>query len=237
MTRPRILVVDDEQPIVDVVEYALREDGFDVAAALDGDRGWKAFEGQAFDLVILDLNLPGIPGLELFGKMRALRPATPVIMLTVRADEAARVSGLEIGADDYVTKPFSPRELAARVRAVLRRVRPAPGGGAPPARLRVGPVEMEPESYRVTYHGAPLALSRQEFVLLECLLRHPGRIFSRDALIRAIYDGEAFVTDRSVDAQVKRLRRKFQAVRARVDPVQTVYGLGYKLNQELETRP
>ena len=227
-----ILVVDDEQHIVEVVEYKLREEGFTVVSALSGDQGWRAFRTRKPDLVILDLGLPGISGKDLFKQMREQTPGVPVIMLTARHDEIDRVTGLELGADDYVTKPFSPPELAARVRAVLRRCSPDAAGSG--HTLTVGPIEMETEAFRVTYHGTPMILSRQEFAFLECLLRHPGRIYSREALMDAMYDGETFVDDRSIDAHVKRLRKKLLGIRPRPDPVQTVYGLGYKLNQELE---
>jgi DNA-binding response OmpR family regulator len=145
-----------------------------------------------------------------------------------------RVVGLEIGADDYVTKPFSPRELAARVRAVLRRSDWS-ATDPPPGVLRYGPVEFDSRSFCLTYFGTRLHLTRPEFRLIESLLRYPARVFTRDMLISIIYDGHNIVTDRSVDAYVKRIRKKFTDVRSELDPIQTVYGLGYKLNQDIES--
>jgi len=231
MGRENILLVEDERHIADVVEYILNEHGLAVRTAADGEEGLACFRRHRPDLVILDLKLPGIEGLDLFREMRRIAPRIPVIMLTSRTDEADRITGLELGADDYVTKPFSARELAARVRAVLRRAsRPAED---PLRALRAGPVTLDAQALCVTCDGTRVGLSHQEFRLLECLLRHPARIFPRDALIDAVYDGEAVVTDRTVDAQVKRIRRKFAAIRPDVNPIQTVYGMGYKLNQDL----
>jgi len=233
MRGKRILLVDDEQHIVDVVVYILEENGFEVVAALDGDSGLRLFAEEEPDLVILDLALPGIPGLELFREMRKVRPGVPVIMLTSRSDEIDRVLGLELGADDYVTKPFSTRELAARVKAVLRRSEhDAPE--RPGAVLTHGPVEVDPESFAVRYFGQPVQLTRAEFKLVESLVRYPARVFTRDTLIDRIYDGEHVVTDRSIDAYIKRLRKKFADIRADIDPFETVHGLGYKLNQKVE---
>jgi len=229
----RILVVDDEQHIVDVVVYILEENSFDVITASDGDKGLRLFQDAKPDLVVLDLTLPGISGLDLFRKMRELRPGVPVIMLTSRSEEIDRVLGLELGADDYVTKPFSTRELAARVKAVLRRS----AGAAPQSAQDVlvhGPIEVDGSSLSVKYFGQQLKLTRSEYKLTECLVRYPARVFTRDALIDHIYDSEHIVTDRSIDACVKRLRKKFADTRAGLDPIETVHGLGYKLSQEME---
>jgi len=233
--RRRVLLIDDEQHIVDVVEYVLKEHGFDVTVALDGDAGLRLFKKAEPDLVVLDLNLPGIAGFDLFGEIRALRADVPVIMLTSRGEEIDRVAGLEMGADDYVTKPFSPRELAARVRAVLRRAehRTMPDRSA--SKLTHGPIEIDAEALSLLYFGKRLQLTRAEFTLIERLVRYPARVFTREKLIDVLYDGEHVVTDRSIDAHVKRIRRKFAEVRADLDPIETVHGLGYKLRQELET--
>ena len=233
MTPKRILLVDDERHIADVVEYILKEHSFEVVIAADGDAGLRRFTDAAPDLVLLDLNLPGMSGLDLFREMRRLRPSVPVVMLTSRAEEIDRVLGLELGADDYVTKPFSPRELAARVRAVLRRTeRPAEEKAS--ARFAHGPLVLDGEALTLTYFGIDLSLTRAEFKFMECLVRFPARVFTREMLIDRIYDGEHVVTDRSIDAYVKRLRHKFAEVRSRVDPITTVHGLGYKLNHALE---
>ncbi len=230
-----ILLIDDEQHIADVVVYMLEEHGFRVRTALRGDDGLRAFEADPPDLVLLDLNLPGLPGLDLFREIRRRAPRVPVIILTCRADEADRVLGLELGADDYVTKPFSVRELAARVKAVLRRGRPA--GGAAEGLVRFGPLTLDPAAWSARYAGRDVALTRGEFELLRALAGQPARVFSRDALIRRIYDDGHPVTDRTIDACVKRVRRKLARVRAAPDPIQTVYGVGYKMNPALESGP
>jgi two-component system OmpR family response regulator len=232
----RILLIDDEKHIVDVVVYALEESGFAVLTAMDGDRGLQRFREEAPDLVILDLMLPGMSGLDLFREMRIRRRDVPVIMLSSRSEEIDRVLGLEMGADDYVTKPFSPRELVARVKCVLRR---AGGGNAPtPDRtLTCGPLVVDPGASTLHFFGRRLALTRGEFRLMEGLARYPARVFTRDDLVGRIYEGEHPVTDRSIDAYVKRVRRKFAEIAADMDPIETVHGFGYKLNQRLEDVP
>ena len=233
MPAKRILLVDDEQHIADVVEYILRENAFDVIVAADGDAGLRKFTENNPDLVLLDLNLPGMSGLDLFREMRRLQPAVPVVMLTSRAEEIDRVVGLELGADDYVTKPFSPRELAARVRAVLRRT-DRPAAGPSDSRVVYGPLVLDNEAATLSYFGVEISLTRAESKFMECLVRFPARVFTREMLIDRLYDGEHVVTDRSIDAYVKRLRRKFAEVRPQIDPLTTVHGLGYKLNHNLE---
>jgi DNA-binding response OmpR family regulator len=228
-----ILLVDDEPRVAATLVYTVEAAGFKVVTALDGDAGLRLFTQHSPDLVLLDLNLPGISGLDLLREMRRRRPQVPIIMLTARAEEMDRVVGLEVGADDYVTKPFSPREVAARVRAVLRRTE-KPAETTPATALRYGPLRLDAEAFHLTCSGQPVVLTRQEFRLLEALVRHPARVFTRDTLMDLIYDGENVVSDRSIDAYVKRLRKKFTDLRSSVDPIQTVYGVGYKLNQDLE---
>ncbi len=234
MAGETILVVDDEVKITDVVEYALRADGYAVVTAADGHAAWDRFQRHTPALVILDLKLPGLSGYDLLERMRAARPSVPVIMLTSRDAEADRVRGLSAGADDYVTKPFSPAELTARVRAVLRRCR-AEGDGRRGDLLRVGPLVVDSEALSVTYFGQLLRLTHHEWVVLERLARRPHQVFTREGLIEAIYQGQGAVADRSVDALIKRLRAKLRAVRRKPDPIEAVYGLGYRLNPELST--
>jgi DNA-binding response OmpR family regulator len=225
--RPLVLAIDDEAAILDVVEYALHEHGFEVARAEDGPTGWRLFETRRPALVLLDLNLPGRDGLSLFRAMRAARPDAPVIMATSRTADVDRILGLELGADDYVTKPFHPRELVARVKAVLRRAeRPEPG-----RRHTHGPFQIDADAWSLTYYGQALALTRGEFLLLAALIRHPARTFDRESLLRVMHEVDPAGSDRSVDAAVKRLRRKLQAVRPDEDPIETLYGLGYKLRR------
>jgi DNA-binding response OmpR family regulator len=232
MNPARLLLVDDERHIVDVVEHVLKEQGFEVTVAMDGDAGLKAFEQSRPDLVLLDLTLPGIPGLELFKEIRGLCPATPVIMLTSRAEEIDRILGLELGADDYVTKPFSNRELVARVKALLRRTQPGNERSEGQVLVR-GPLSIDREAYTVSLSGERIDLTRAEFRLIECLARYPARVFTRDVLIDQIYDGEHVVTERSVDTYVKRLRQKVSEMKPELNPIETVHGFGYKFNQEL----
>lgn len=230
----RVLVVDDEQHIADVVEYSLKENGLDVALAADGNAALAAFEKIRPDLVVLDLNLPGISGLDLFREFRRQRPDIAVIMLTTRSDEIDRVVGLELGADDYVTKPFSPRELVARVKTILRRAARTPATPVAESTLIFGPLILDCEAFSLTYFGAPLTLTRAEFKLMECLAKHPSHVYTRDLLMDRIYDDGHAVADRSIDAYIKRLRKKFAEVRPGADPIETVHGLGYKLNHALQ---
>lgn len=225
--RMRILIVEDDGGIAEVVTFVLQQDGYETQTASDGEDAIKRFDAFHPDLVLLDLGLPGISGLDLFHRFRRIAPQVPVIIATSRNEETDRIAGLEMGADDYVTKPFSPRELAARVRAVLRRVhRP---DETPLGVLRAGGLVVRMDELRAELNGHPLHLSHQELSLLACLMRHPARIYTRDVLINAIYDGQTAVSDRTIDAQVKRLRQKISAVDPTVDPIQTLYGMGYKL--------
>ncbi len=251
-----ILVVEDEQHIVDVIDYMLTEAGFTVAAMMDGDAALAHVKACTVDLILLDLGLPGLSGWDLFRAIRAIRPTLPVIMLTSRAEEIDRVVGLELGADDYVTKPFSTRELLARVRAVLRRSVPtAAGGGTPRVPCEASPGEvtgrasdaashdasdggtglaLDGDAFCATLAGRRLQLTRGEFRILEALVQHPARVYTRDHLVARLYDGEHPVGDRSIDAYIKRLRQKFTALAPGRDPIKTVHGIGYKLNAEPE---
>ncbi len=219
-----ILVVDDEPQIARLAQDYLVRDGFRVVVAGDGATALAQARHDPPDLVVLDLNLPGMDGLEV---CRALRRTSdvPVIMLTARAEEADRLIGLELGADDYIVKPFSPRELVARVRAVLRRAR---GAVREPAVIRAGALEIDIESHAVRRGGADLALTRSEFNLLAILAQNPGQVFTREQLIERIhgvaYDG----VDRSVDSHIKNLRRKIEVDPLAPQYVLTVYGVGYR---------
>lgn len=189
----------------------------------------KTFRQSQPNLVLLDLNLPDKSGLEVFRELKRIEPKLPIIMLTARVEEADRVLGLELGADDYITKPFSVRELAARVKVVLRRAEEPFLSKT----IEHGPLRMLPENYTLSFHGETVKATRTEFDLLKTLAAYPARVFSRDALIRAIYQDEHPVTDRTIDACVKRIRKKLLAVDPALDPIETIYGVGYKLNQEL----
>jgi phosphate regulon transcriptional regulator PhoB len=222
----RILIIEDDKDIVELVRYNLEQEDFRVLSASDGLGGLAQVKKAPPDLVILDLMLPGLPGLELCKEIRrdSKMARLPILMLTARGEEADRVVGLELGADDYVTKPFSPRELVARVKALLRRVEPPPQGEA---LLEVGALVIDPASFRVTRAGKPLPLSTLEFRLLYFLASRPNRVFSRDQLLDAVWGTERFVTPRSVDVYMRRLREKIEADPDHPDYLKTVRGAGY----------
>jgi DNA-binding response OmpR family regulator len=219
-----ILVVDDEARIVKLVRDYLERAGFAVLSACDGETALQLARRERPDLIVLDLMLPGIDGLDVCRRLRQ-ESAVPIIMLTARVEEADRVVGLELGADDYVVKPFSPRELVARVRASLRR---AGGQIGPASVIRTGDVELDTNTLMATVGGQPVDLTSSEFQLLATLARQPGRIFSREQLLEAIH-GVAFDGyDRSVDSHIKNLRRKIEPDPRRPSYIETVYGMGYR---------
>ncbi len=222
-----ILVVDDEARIVKLVRDYLERAGFDVLAARDGETALTLARLERPDLVILDLMLPGVDGLDVCRRLRQ-ESGVPIIMLTARVEEADRVVGLELGADDYVTKPFSPRELVARVRATLRR---AKGEVGPATVVRAGDVELDTAALEVTVAGKPVDLTPTEFHLLVTLVRQPGRIFSREQLLEAVH-GVAFGGyDRSIDSHIKNIRRKIEPDPRQPRYIQTVYGVGYRFDE------
>jgi len=234
MSGETILVVDDEPTIVEVVELYLRREGFAVVTAADGNAALAAVERQRPDLIILDLMLPGIGGLELTGRLRDAG-GPPIIMLTARGDETDRVVGLELGADDYVTKPFSPRELVARVRAVLRRSAQAaaPAAAAAPSHIvALGGLRLDTAARSVALDGRPISLTAREFDLLAFLMQNPGQVFTREQLLDNVW-GYTFASDLStVTVHVRRLREKIEQNPASPTYLQTVWGVGYKLNAE-----
>jgi DNA-binding response OmpR family regulator len=219
-----VLVVDDEPIVREVVVRYLERDGYRTLEAADGHRARELVEREAPHLVVLDLMLPGTDGLALCRWIRS-RSEVPVIMLTARGEESDRIVGLELGADDYVTKPFSPRELAARVRTVLRRSEPA----APrDERLAFGPLEIDGASREVRKEGKALRLTAREFDLLWFLARHPRRVFSRDQLMDRVWGYEAALDTGTVTVHVRRLREKIEEDPSRPRHLQTVWGAGYR---------
>jgi len=222
----RILIVEDDRDIVELVRYNLEKDDFQVQAVGDGVSALAQVKKSPPDLVILDLMLPKLSGLEICKEIRrdASLNRLPILMLTARGDEADRVVGLEIGADDYVTKPFSPRELVARVKALLRRAEP-PGEAV--KAIEVGRLHIDPSNYRVTRAGKPVPLSTLEFRLLYFLASRPDKVFSRDQLLDAVWGNERFVTPRSVDVYIRRLREKIEADPENPAHLKTVRGAGY----------
>ena len=224
----RVLVVEDEDSISEPLAYMLRKEGYDVAVATSGPEGLIVFDRDGADLVLLDLMLPGLPGTEVCRQLRT-RSAVPVIMLTARDGEVDKVVGLELGADDYVTKPFSHRELVARIRAVLRRQ----GAGEVDEEgvLEAGPVRMDVERHIVTVAGEPAALPLKEFELLELLLRNVGRVLTRGQLIDRVWGSDYVGDTKTLDVHVKRLRAKIEPDPAAPQHLLTVRGLGYKLER------
>ena len=222
----RILVVEDEESFSDPLSYLLRREGYDVAVADDGTSALDEFDRNGADLVLLDLMLPGLPGTEVCRQLRA-RGNVPVIMLTAKDSEIDKVVGLELGADDYVTKPYSSRELVARVRAVLRR------GAEPealvPSTVEAGPVRMDVERHVVTVNNQTVAMPLKEFELLEILLRNAGRVLTRMQLIDRVWGSDYVGDTKTLDVHVKRLRAKIEPDPANPQYLLTVRGLGYKL--------
>jgi len=223
-TRPRVLVVDDDPTVAEVVAGYLDRAGYLVDQAADGPDALARAAANRPDLVVLDLMLPGMDGLEVCRRMRGRGPV-PVIMLTARGDEDDRILGLEVGADDYVTKPFSPRELVLRVESVLRRSRPS----QPSGHLGAAGLSMDPAARRALKGGTELALTIREFDLLAFFLRHPGRVFSREDLMREVW-GWDFGDLSTVTVHVRRLRGKVEDDPARPRLIQTVWGVGYRFD-------
>ena len=232
MEAKKILVVDDEPDIVELLSYNLKKEGFDVSSALDGNTALDLIKKADFDFLILDLMLPGVQGMELCRVLRN-NPASrniPVIMLTAKGEEIDRIIGLEAGADDYMTKPFSPRELVARVRAVLRR---ASERVADDRTIRAGELVINKETYSVTKKDRPVTLSSTEFRLLLYLAERKGRIFSRDQLLDAAWKGEAFVEPRTVDVHIRRLRTQIEDDPSEPRYIRTRRGIGYYMDADL----
>ena len=219
-------MVDDEPIVRDVVVRYLRRDGFETLEAGDGDTARRLIETSEPQLVVLDVMLPGMDGLELCRWIRD-RSELPVILLTARGEEADRIVGLELGADDYVTKPFSPRELATRVRTVLRR---SNGATSRPERLSFGEIELDGASRIATRRGEPVALTAKEFDLLWFLAAHPRHVFSRDQLMDRVWDYSAAVDTGTVTVHIRRLREKLEADAAHPVHLKTVWGAGYRLD-------
>ncbi len=224
----KILVVDDDPHIRDIVRFALAKEGFTVVEAEDGARALVLCAAEAPDLVVLDITMPELDGTEVCRRLRR-DSRVPIVFLSSRDDEIDRVLGLELGGDDYVTKPFSPRELVARVKAVLRRLVPLEPAAAPaPHDIRCGRLRLDLEAFRAFWDDGEVVLTVTEFGLLRTLAEHPGRVFTRDALMHRAYALDHYVNDRTIDSHIRRVRAKLQAVGAA--PIETVHGLGYKLS-------
>ncbi len=229
--KPLILIVEDEPGIADTLQYALRTEGFEPAWCATGEAALASLAQAVPALVILDVGLPDLNGFELFKRLRE-RADVPVVFLTARGDEIDRVVGLELGADDYVAKPFSPRELVARVRSVLRRsARPVSAGASAAAPAPV--IQIDDDRRTIRFYGRVLELSRYEFGLLRTLARRPGHVFTRDALLSQVWGDATESLDRTVDAHVKTVRAKLKAVAPTLEPIRTHRGVGYALAEDL----
>jgi DNA-binding response OmpR family regulator len=228
-----ILVVDDDRNIVQLVRMYLEKEGFRVVAAYDGGEALDLARSSQPDLVVLDLMLPGVDGLEVFQRIRR-GSDVPIIMLTARTTEADKLEGLELGADDYVTKPFSPRELVARVRTVLRRA-PGPDEPSGPEEVEVGPLIIYPRRRDVLLYDRPVNLTPTEFNLLRVMAMAPGQVLTRAQLIQKAFGHDFEGFERNVDVHITSLRRKLEADPGKGKLIKTVYGLGYKLEPDLKT--
>ena len=225
--KPFALVVEDETALVELLRYNLESDGYEVAVAGDGEEALLLIDERQPDVVILDWMLPKVAGIEVCRRIRARSGTSnlPVIMLTAKSDEADRIRGLDTGADDYVVKPFSMTELKARVRAVLRRIRP----GLAEDKVTVGDIEIDRTAHRVVRNGQDVHLGPTEFRLLDYLVQHPGRVFSREQLLDAVWGSDVYVEVRTVDVHIGRLRKAL-AKHGDFDPIRTVRSAGYALN-------
>ena len=223
----QILIVEEETALADAIRFGLSTDGFAAEICATGEAALAAVTQESFDLILLDIGLPDTNGFDLFHLLRALTQA-PVIFLTARSQEIDRVAGLELGADDYVTKPFSPRELLARVRTVLRRVRQEPET----EEHLPSPFSVDDEKRQIRYFGRVLNLTRYEYGILRMLLRRPGQVFGREALIEQVWRHPLNVSDRVVDGHIKILRAKLEAVRPGYSIIRTHRGLGYALDED-----
>ncbi|SDZ05447.1 two-component system, OmpR family, catabolic regulation response regulator CreB [Variovorax sp. YR266] len=259
--KPRILIAEDESGIADTLQYVLKSDGFIPVWCATAEEAIAQFAQEPPALAILDVGLPDLNGFELFKRLQALNqsmggPEVPMVFLTARSDEIDRVVGLELGADDYIAKPFSPRELVARVRTILRRsarngagastTGAAPNHGiphqiqgqTPPASSQAPalPFSLDNERMQIRYYGRLLELSRYEYGLLRLLVQRPGRVFTRDELLELVWDDSSDSFDRTVDAHIKTLRAKLKAIAPEVEPIRTLRGTGYALNEELPAK-
>lgn len=218
----RVLVVEDDHKISDLLQNYLRASGYEAEAAYDGHDAMRQFERQVPDAVILDWMLPGLDGISVCKAIRIFSDV-PILMLTARIDEVDRLLGLDTGADDYVCKPFSPREVIARIRALLRR---AEGK----VKTSTKPWEIHDASFRISWRGQWLPLTRIEFMMFRLLLSRPGRVYSRDQLLASVHDSQRDISDRDIDTHIKNLRKKVHAIDQGHDCISSVYGVGYRFD-------
>lgn len=223
----KVLVVDDELPIVEAISYNLKKEGYSVVTAADAEQCLESARRDSPDLVLLDVMLPSASGFDVCRLLRK-QGNIPIIMLTARADETDRVVGLELGADDYVTKPFNMRELMARVKSVLRRTSPQEGQNVPQPLLHSGNLQIDPSRYVVRVNDQVVSVSPKEFELLRFLVTHPGQVFTRQVLLDRVWGAEAFVEERTVDVHIRWLREKIETNPSQPTRLLTIRGVGYK---------
>ena len=226
----RILVIEDEPSILDNITYALQTEGFEPICCGTGKDAIQILKQNDIALIILDIGLPDITGFDLLHEIRK-KSSTPVIIVTARSDEIDRIVGLEIGADDYIVKPFSPRELTERIRAVLRRFSPKEKSDAELKTANDSPFQLDDNRYLIRYYGEVLDLSRYEFRLLRVLISHPGRVYSREQLMAHISENPEMSLDRSIDSHIKTIRQKLKSIRSDEDQIITHRGIGYSLKE------
>ncbi len=235
-TTGHLALVDDEEHIRETVGFALRKEGYRVDTYADGAAAWDAFGERLPDVVILDILMPRIDGLELCRRLRARSETLPILFLTSRDEEFDRVLGLELGADDYLCKPFSMRELAARIKVLFRRLavlrESSISGSNVEDKLSVGLLELDRRRYTAAWGDRPLRLTVTEFTILEALVRRPGHVKSRADLMRDGYPYDAYVSERTIDSHIKRLRQKLTAADPEFSSIETVYGLGYRYRED-----
>jgi two-component system catabolic regulation response regulator CreB len=253
-SKPRILIVEDESGIADTLQYVLSTDGFAPVWCSTAEEALRQFEAELPALAVLDVGLPDMNGFELFRRLQTLPGGNqvPMLFLTARSDEIDRVVGLELGADDYIAKPFSPRELVARVRTILRRsARPGqdkrapapvtpPPSAAPSQAPQAAPAAvwaLDEERHQIRFYGRALELSRYEYGVLRLLVLKPGRVYTRDDLLLQVWGDDNASFDRTVDAHIKTLRAKLKAVAPALEPIRTLRGTGYALNEDLPATP
>lgn len=231
--KKRVLVVEDEPSVADNMMYALSTEGFTPEWCQTGEAAQTVLSSEEVALVVLDVGLPDMNGFELAKAIR-WHSDVPIIFVTARAEEVDRIVGLEIGADDYMVKPFSPRELTARVKAILRRTERQPNGARESRNAqRSSPFQLDEARHLISYYGVALTLSRYEFRICCLLVKHPGRVYSREQLLRLLWESPEMSLERTVDTHIKTLRQKLKAIRPDKDPVVTHRGVGYALKEEL----
>ncbi|MBV7506074.1 response regulator transcription factor [Bacillus sp. sid0103] len=231
----RVLVVDDEQSIVTLLQYNLEQAGFEVLTAMDGEAGIQIAETQSLDIIVLDLMLPKMDGMEVCKQLRQKRIMTPILMLTAKDDEFDKILGLELGADDYMVKPFSPREVIARVKAILRRIQiqteTTNVGGEETGQIQIGNLRINPEKYEAHFNDNLLELTLKEFELLLFLAQNKGRVMTRDQLLSAVWNYDFAGDTRIVDVHISHLREKVEVETKKPVYIKTIRGLGYKMEE------